>query len=109
MITPDTDDGLPASDEDGSVAVVDGSGPRRLGVLASLLLIFGAFVAMQIPMAIGMSRAGPAVGAAGDYVSFWDSNTWGRYDTWHYLDIAKAGYAFEKCTDGIWSPDDWCG
>lgn len=40
----------------------------------------------------------------------WETATWGRWDTGHYLSIADFGYVYERCV-GVANrgPDDWCG
>lgn len=54
---------------------------------------------------VTMCLAAKAVG-----LSAWDTPSWGRWDTGHYLSIAKSGYEFGHC-DGVANrlPTDFCG
>jgi len=45
-----------------------------------------------------------------DRFDFWDAGSWVRYDSEHYLAIARAGYELQRCAaDSAYGADAWCG
>lgn len=83
---------------------------RRLGVVLSLLVCLGAFVAGQVPMAIAtFDTEHPDPPVINDPIELWRVETWGRYDTWLYLDVARGGPKLEHCQPPYWKATDWCG
>lgn len=55
---------------------------------------------------IGMRLATPRTDLAG----FWNPVSWGRFDTGHYVAIARDGYKFGPCEPQLgYAPGSWCG
>ena len=45
-----------------------------------------------------------------DRFDFWDAGSWARYDSEHYLAIARAGYELQRCAaDSAYGAEAWCG
>lgn len=81
-----------------------------IGVVPSLLVVVGAFVLGQLPLlAASWTADAPDPAVIHEPVRFFEATTWGRFDTWLYLDVARSGPSLERCQEGPWGPDDWCG
>jgi hypothetical protein len=85
---------------------------RRLGHGASLLVVLAAFALAQLPLVVAAARVGPddmRGGEVGD-PTFFDADSYARWDAYHYMDLARSGATLDRCaeTDG-WPPGSWCG
>ncbi len=83
---------------------------RRLGVGASLLVVLAAFVVGQLPLLYATTTTEhPDPPVIEDPIDATTMETWGRYDTWLYLDVARSGPSLIHCDPVYWPPEDWCG
>lgn len=83
---------------------------RRLGIVPSILLVLAAFVVGQVPLLIATATTEhPDPPIIQDPIDPLIVQTWGRYDTWHYLDIARGGPTLYHCSPEYWPETEWCG
>jgi hypothetical protein len=70
----------------------------------------GESSALRIPLAVWLATVVAVAGlaAAFGYNPF-HAETWSRYDSIHYEDIARDGYELVRCPPGVWEPGAWCG
>lgn len=82
-----------------SLSPVDGSRFKRAAELVVPALL--AFAA---------GRAVLWASARRDRFDFWSADSWARFDSEHYLAIARGGYAFAPCPpDSAYGASAWCG
>lgn len=86
------------------------TGGRRLGIGPSLLVVLAAFVVGQLPMLYATTTTEhPDPPVINDPIDAAAVETWGRYDTWLYLDVARNGPSLYHCSPEYWPAEEWCG
>jgi hypothetical protein len=70
----------------------------------------GESSALRIPVAVWLVTVVAVAGLAGAFgYNPFHAETWSRYDSVHYEDIARDGYELARCPPGVWKPGAWCG
>lgn len=83
---------------------------RRLGTGASIAVVLAAFVIGQLPLLYATTTTEhPDPPVILDPIDATTVETWGRYDTWLYLDVAKSGPSLYHCSPEYWPAEEWCG
>lgn len=80
--------------------------PRRLEVGWSVLLVVAAFGLSLLPLLAGFIRSETFTAE-----EFGTAESWARWDSNRYEEIAESGYYLRRCDTGAVnrSPDQWCG
>lgn len=86
------------------------TGGRQLGTGPSLLVVLAAFVVGQLPLLYATTTTEhPDPPVIMDPIDATSVETWGRYDTWLYLEVARTGPSLYHCSPEYWPADEWCG